>query len=427
MRLLVDCFLVLLACNQVNPYFVAGETFGFSSMQEPSWSSSFSENDIPEVERHDDPVVQTVSTPKFTSPYTTTTPSPPPVITKPVFTTRRPKRPTTRRNRPVSRGVEEDRTPVGEGSPEGGDRSQVLSTILAFKNIVRSIQSEMNEVRTSCDVCSEDRNNYNTVDTCASSKEADAKIKQQLRDLKSSVRNIDATLVQLQNTINTIGVHMSGVQPRDCMDMFVRGQTANGVFYIHPIGQDRPFLVYCDMFDGGGWTFIQKREEGDGVDFDRGMGSYRRGFGDPNYSHWLGLDKIRSLVSQDEYELRIEVELYNGRTANAHYSYFKIGDYASNYALEIGNYNGTAGDSLSFHNGLPFTTRDRDNDHARQHNCAAVYKGGWWYANCLYVNLNGPHIGQQDTESSALGIIWYDLTGFHSSLRATSMAIRPTY
>lgn len=90
--------------------------------------------------------------------------------------------------------------------------------------------------------------------------------------------------------------------------------------------------------------FIQKRQEGDGVDFDRGMGSYRRGFGDPTYSHWLGLDKIRSLVTQDEYQLRIEVQLYNGRTANAYYSYFKIGDYASNYALEVGNYNGTAGE-----------------------------------------------------------------------------------
>lgn len=210
MKLLVDCFLVLLACNQANPYFVAGETFGFSSMEEPSWSSSFSENDIPEVERHDEPVVQTISTPKFTSSYittvATTTPSPAPVLTKPVPTTKRPKRPTNRRNRPVSRGtVEEDRTPGGEESPDGGDRSQVLSTVLAFKNIVRSIQSEMNEVRTSCDECSENRNNHNNVDTCASSKEADSKIKQQLRDLKSSVKNIDASLVQLQNSINTIG------------------------------------------------------------------------------------------------------------------------------------------------------------------------------------------------------------------------------
>lgn len=73
------------------------------------------------------------------------------------------------------------------------------------------------------------------------------------------------------------------------------------------------------------------------------MGSYRRGFGDPNYSHWLGLDKIHSLLVQDEYQLRIEVGLFNGRVEHAYYDHFKIGGYEANYKLTVGNYNGTAG------------------------------------------------------------------------------------
>ena len=95
---------------------------------------------------------------------------------------------------------------MNEGIPdEGDDRSQMVSTILAFKNIVRSIQSEMTEVKRSCDVCSVDRNADNAIDTCESSKDTDSKIKQQLRDLKATVRSIDASLLQLQNTVNTIG------------------------------------------------------------------------------------------------------------------------------------------------------------------------------------------------------------------------------
>lgn len=47
---------------------------------------------------------------------------------------------------------------------------------------------------------------------------------------------------------------MSGIQPRDCMDLFTRGQGSSGVYYIQPQNVDRPFLAYCDVTDGGGWT-----------------------------------------------------------------------------------------------------------------------------------------------------------------------------
>ena len=49
------------------------------------------------------------------------------------------------------------------------------------------------------------------------------------------------------------------------------------------------------------------------------------------------------------------------------------------YRLHIGGYSGTAGNSLSFHNGMKFSTPDRDNDKYSNSNCAQDYKGGWWY------------------------------------------------
>lgn len=48
------------------------------------------------------------------------------------------------------------------------------------------------------------------------------------------------------------------------------------------------------------------------------------------------------------------------------------------------------GDSLSYHHGRPFSTKDKDNDNAVT-NCALSYKGAWWYKNCHRVNLNGKY------------------------------------
>lgn len=50
----------------------------------------------------------------------------------------------------------------------------------------------------------------------------------------------------------------------------------------------------------------------------------------------------------------------------------------------------TSGDSLSYHQGRPFSTKDRDNDIAVT-NCASSYKGAWWYKNCHRANLNGKY------------------------------------
>ena len=47
---------------------------------------------------------------------------------------------------------------------------------------------------------------------------------------------------------------------------------------------------------------------------------------------------------------------------------------------------GTAGDSLSKHRGMRFSTIDQDTTSS---SCTTSHPGGWWFADCLDSNLNG--------------------------------------
>lgn len=81
-----------------------------------------------------------------------------------------------------------------------------------------------------------------------------------------------------------------------------------------------------------------------------------------------------------------------------------------------------SGDSLDFHNGMPFSTKDRDNDPS-PNDCAVVYLGAWWYNNCHHSNLNGKYLSGSHI-SLADGIEWFTWTGHHYSLKSSKMMIR---
>uniref|UniRef100_A0ABM5G9H7 Tenascin-R isoform X2 n=1 Tax=Pogona vitticeps TaxID=103695 RepID=A0ABM5G9H7_9SAUR len=210
------------------------------------------------------------------------------------------------------------------------------------------------------------------------------------------------------------------MNPQDCAQHLMNGDTLSGIYTISLNGDiSQRVQVYCDMTtDGGGWIVFQRRQNGL-TDFFRKWSEYRAGFGNLEDEFWLGLDNLHKITSQGRYELRIDMR--DGQeTAYAYYDKFSIGDPRSLYKLRIGDYNGTAGDSLTYHQGRPFSTKDRDNDVAVT-NCAMSYKGAWWYKNCHRTNLNGKYGESRHSQ----GINWYHWKGHEFSVPFVEMKMRP--
>ncbi|GFR91128.1 fibrinogen-like protein 1 [Elysia marginata] len=179
------------------------------------------------------------------------------------------------------------------------------------------------------------------------------------------------------------------LKPKHCYKgMSTAVSLASSPYTVTQPNQANNLAILCDTFtDGGGWVVFQRRFKGD-VSFYRVWEDYKRGFGSLSGDFWLGNDNIHALTKDGVFELRIDM-MYNGNFAYAHYDSFSVGDESSNYALRVAHYSGTAGDALiANHNGMPFTTHDRDND-VWSSNCAIEYVGAWWYKSCHLANLNG--------------------------------------
>ena len=187
--------------------------------------------------------------------------------------------------------------------------------------------------------------------------------------------------------------------------------------------------------DGGGWTVLMKRQDGS-VDFYLNWTDYKRGFGNLEGEHWLGLDNMYLLTHQssDPPQLRVDLADWEGNTSFAKYDQFSVGDEDSDYTLSVSGYQSasTAGDSLTihngyYHNGRRFSTPDRDNDvWPNGLHCAVYFHGPWWHGNCYWNLLTGKYFTSGGPRYSLpRGIIWYTWKGWAYSLRVAEMKIRP--
>uniref|UniRef100_A0A3P9Q4C5 Tenascin Ca n=1 Tax=Poecilia reticulata TaxID=8081 RepID=A0A3P9Q4C5_POERE len=209
-------------------------------------------------------------------------------------------------------------------------------------------------------------------------------------------------------------------RPRDCAQILLNGETTSGLYTVYIGGEEsQPIQVYCDMTtDGGGWLVFLRRQNGK-LEFFRNWKSYTAGFGNMSDEFWLGLSNLQKITSLGHYELRVDLQ-DNGESAYAQYDKFTLAEPRTRYKVYLGAYSGTAGDSMSYHQGRPFSTYDNDNDIAVT-NCALSYKGAFWYKNCHRVNL----MGKYGDSSHSKGINWFHWKGHEHSIEFAEMKIRP--
>uniref|UniRef100_A0A665U0B5 Zmp:0000000846 n=1 Tax=Echeneis naucrates TaxID=173247 RepID=A0A665U0B5_ECHNA len=208
--------------------------------------------------------------------------------------------------------------------------------------------------------------------------------------------------------------------PRDCAQTLLNGETTSGLFTVYVGGEEsQPLRVYCDMTtDGGGWMVFLRRQNGK-LEFFRNWKNYTAGFGNMTDEFWLGLSNLHKMTSSGHYELRVDLR-DKGESAYAQYDKFTVAEPRTRYKVFIGGYSGTAGDSMTYHQGRPFSTYDNDNDIAVT-NCALSYKGAFWYKNCHRVNL----MGKYGDNSHSKGINWFHWKGHEHSIEFAEMKIRP--
>uniref|UniRef100_A0A8C2CMF0 Microfibril associated protein 4 n=1 Tax=Cyprinus carpio TaxID=7962 RepID=A0A8C2CMF0_CYPCA len=210
----------------------------------------------------------------------------------------------------------------------------------------------------------------------------------------------------------------------DCSDIAVNN---SGVYTITL--KDGPVQVYCDVVSGeqkdqGHWTVFLRRMDGE-VNFFRPWESYKKGFGNKAGEYWLGVEYIHQLTRRYRYKLRVDLEDFQGQKAFALYDSFSVGSEADGYKLQVSGFvDGGAGDSLSPHNGMKFSTFDKDQDLSEK-NCAKIYfLGGFWYKSCYATNPTGLYFWAKDHDGSFdIGATWYTWKKSWNSLKSITMKI----
>ncbi|CAL1591074.1 unnamed protein product [Knipowitschia caucasica] len=252
------------------------------------------------------------------------------------------------------------------------------------------------------------------------------------------------------------------VSGKECEDIFRRGGLDSQMYLVRPDPLLPAYKVYCDQTtQNGGWLVIQNRMDGS-VDFGRRWDDYRKGFGNVALEvgkgycetpgeYWLGNDKITQLSKMGPTELLVEMEDWTGAKVHAHYQQFAVQGDLTNYVLAVDRYSGTAGNcflegstelfginrTMTIHNGMMFSTYDRDNDNWNpgdpSKQCSREDGGGWWYNRCHSANPNGRYyMGGAYTRDMARhgtddGMVWMNWKGSWYSLKAISMKVRPFF
>lgn len=184
-----------------------------------------------------------------------------------------------------------------------------------------------------------------------------------------------------------------------------------------------PFKVLCSAEH---WIVVLQRLDGSVAFHNRTWATYKQGFGSvgEKTEFFLGLQHLHELTYSGFFEIRIDLEDFQGVERYAHYSDFSVFTEHADYKMGIlGIYHGTAGDSFMYHEGQQFSAIDRDNDAKAQGSCSEEYNSAGWFKNCMEANLFGKYL-HGDTDKFKEGMYWETFHGPEYSLKTVKLSVR---
>jgi len=163
-------------------------------------------------------------------------------------------------------------------------------------------------------------------------------------------------------------------------------RAADGVYWIDPDGDggDAPFRALCDI-SGGGWTQVYSTHANQGsrdewaLSWDETINDGKRA-NDPQ----PGLNYLLPLRKWTEIET---LELRSATSGTIRLEDFSIQS-GNNYTIA---FRPTANARMNYHNGLPLSTVDRDNDQWGNHCANHARTFGWYRSCCNLCMTTGPN------------------------------------
>ncbi|XP_032811271.2 fibrinogen beta chain isoform X1 [Petromyzon marinus] len=293
-----------------------------------------------------------------------------------------------------------------------------------------------------------------------------------LRSMKSVLEHLRAKMQRMEEAIKTqkelcsapctVNCHVPVVSGMHCEDIYRNGGRTSEAYYIQPDLFSKPYKVFCDMEShGGGWTVVQNRVDGSS-NFARDWNTYKAGFGNIAFDngksicnipgeYWLGTETVHQLTKQHTQQVLFDMSDWEGSSVYAQYASFRLENEAQGYRLWVEDYSGNAGNALlegatqlmgdnrtmTIHNGMQFSTFDRDNDNWNPgdptKHCSREDAGGWWYNRCHAANPNGRYYWggiytkEQADYGTDDGVVWMNWKGSWYSMRQMAMKLRPKW
>ena len=174
------------------------------------------------------------------------------------------------------------------------------------------------------------------------------------------------------------------------------------------------------------WIVFQQRIDSS-TSFSLGWSSYKSGFGLYNGNYWMGLEKVYQMTKSGTCRARFEILNDLNQWLSMGYGSFSLESESTNYTIHITGYVGEiTNDPMNLnigvwkHNGMAFSTIDRDNDKWVGGSCALGYGGGggWWFNACRGVSFDGGHSTMHDFRSAMMTTIQFQANKIGTSWRS---------